>query len=104
VCRRETALIPTKAASPSARAGRGTRILKSGLETARTKLGKVFAIEEETWTDSRLRFRARALAKSRMARSTSPKIAHGWKRRSRGRWEKIQHAVQSQGRTLLEKK
>ena len=30
-----------------------TRRLKSG--RARTKLGQIFAIEEETWTDNRLR-------------------------------------------------
>jgi hypothetical protein len=41
-----------------------TRCLKSGLETARTKLRQDFAIEEETWTDSRLQFRVRALAQA----------------------------------------
>jgi hypothetical protein len=41
-----------------------TRRLKSGLETARTKLGQVFAVEEETWTDSHLQFRVRALGQA----------------------------------------
>jgi hypothetical protein len=41
-----------------------TRRLKSGLDTARTKLGQVFTIEEETWTDDRLQFRVRALGQA----------------------------------------
>ena len=50
-----------------------TRRLKSGLETARTKLGQIFAIEEETWTDNR------RSARPPTARSMSPKITRGWK-------------------------
>ncbi len=34
-----------------------TRRVKSGLEKTRTKLGQIFTIEEETWTDNRLQFR-----------------------------------------------
>jgi Putative polyhydroxyalkanoic acid system protein (PHA_gran_rgn) len=88
--------------------GEATRRLKSGLETARTKLGQVFTVEEETWTDNRLQFRVRALGQA----------ANGWidVAEDHARLEvtlpwplaqiadKIQRAIQSQGTTLLEKK
>ena len=38
-----------------------TRRVKSGLDTVRSKLTQVMTIEEETWTDSVLQFRVRAL-------------------------------------------
>jgi hypothetical protein len=85
-----------------------TRRLKSGLETARTKLGQVFTIEEETWTDNRLAFRVRALGQ---AASGTIDVAEDHARLEVTLpWplaqiaEKIQRAVQSQGTTMLEKK
>ena len=85
-----------------------TRRLKSGLETARTKLSQVFTIEEETWTDSRLQFRVRALAQP--ASGTIDVAEDHARLEVTLPWplaqiaEKIQRAVQSQGTTMLEKK
>ena len=85
-----------------------TRRLNSGLETARTKLGQIFAIEEETWTDNRLQFRVRALGQ---AASGTVDVAEDHARLEvMLPWplaqiaDKIQRAVQSQGTTMLEKK
>ncbi len=85
-----------------------TRRLKSGLETTRTKLGQIFAIEEETWTDNRLQFRVRALGQ---AASGTVDVAEDHARLEvMLPWplaqiaDKIQRAVQSQGTTMLEKK
>ena len=85
-----------------------TRRLKSGLETTRTKLGQIFTIEEETWTDNRLAFRVRALGQ---AASGTIDVAEDYARLEvMLPWplaqiaDKIQRAIQSQGKTMLEKK
>jgi Putative polyhydroxyalkanoic acid system protein (PHA_gran_rgn) len=85
-----------------------TRRLKSGLETTRTKLGQIFTIEEETWTDNRLQFRVRALGQ---AANGSVDVAEDHARLEvMLPWplaqiaDKIQRAIQSQGKTMLEKK
>jgi Putative polyhydroxyalkanoic acid system protein (PHA_gran_rgn) len=85
-----------------------TRRLKSGIETARTKLAQVFAIEEETWADNRLQFRVRALGQ---AASGTVEVAEDHARLEvMLPWplaqiaDKIQRAIQSQGTTMLEKK
>jgi len=85
-----------------------TRRLKSGLETARTKLRQVFAIEKETWTDSRLQFRVRALGQ---AANGAVDVAEDHARLEVTLpWplaqiaDKIQRAIQAQGRAMLEKK
>jgi hypothetical protein len=78
------------------------------LETARTKLGQVFTIEEETWTDNRLAFRVRALGQA--ASGTIDVAGRSCAAGGDAPWplaqiaEKIQRAVQSQGTTMLEKK
>jgi hypothetical protein len=85
-----------------------TRRLKSGLETARTKLGQIFAIEEETWTDNRLQFRIRALGQA--ANGTVDVAEDHARLEVMLPWplaqiaDKIQRAIQSQGRAMLEKK
>jgi hypothetical protein len=85
-----------------------TRRLKSGLETTRAKLGQVFAIEEETWTDNRLQFRVRALGQS--ANGTVDVAEDHARLEVMLPWplaqiaDKIQRAIQSQGTTMLEKK
>jgi len=85
-----------------------TRRLKSGLETVRTKLGQVFTIEEETWTDSRLQFRVRALGQT--ANGTVEVAEDHARLEVTLPWplaqiaDKIQRAVQSQGTAMLEKK
>jgi hypothetical protein len=86
----------------------GSHPLKSGLETARTKLGQIFAIEEETWTDNRLQFRIRALGQaakrhgrcSRRSRAagSDASVAAGADCRQ------VQRAIQSQGKAMREKK
>ncbi|PWT84380.1 MAG: polyhydroxyalkanoic acid synthase [Proteobacteria bacterium] len=85
-----------------------TRRVKSGLETARAKLAQIFTIEEETWSDSHLQFRVRALGQ---AASGSIDIAEDHARLEVVLpWplaqiaEKVQRAVQSQGTAMLEKK
>jgi putative polyhydroxyalkanoic acid system protein len=85
-----------------------TRRLKSGLETARTKLGQVFAIEEETWADNHLQFRVRALGQ---AASGTIDVAEDHARLEVSLpWplaqiaDKVQRAIQSQGTAMLEKK
>jgi Putative polyhydroxyalkanoic acid system protein (PHA_gran_rgn) len=85
-----------------------TRRLKSGLETARTKLAQVFVIEEETWADSQLQFRVRALGQ---AASGTIDVAEDHARLEVALpWplaqiaDKIQRAIQNQGTTMLEKK
>jgi hypothetical protein len=85
-----------------------TRRVKSGLETVRTKLAQVCTVEEETWTDSHLQFRVRAVGQ---AASGSIDIAEDHARLEvMLPWplaqlaEKIQRAVQNQGTTMLEKK
>ena len=85
-----------------------TRRLKSGLETVRTKLGQVFTIEEETWTDNRLRFRVRALGQ---AANGTIDIAEDHARLEIALpWllaqitDRIQRAIQSQGTLMLDKK
>jgi hypothetical protein len=85
-----------------------TRRLKSGLETVRTKLGQVLAVEEETWTDNRLRFRIRALGQA--ANGTIDiaedharlEIVLPWLLAQIA--DRIQRAIQSQGTLMLEKK
>jgi Putative polyhydroxyalkanoic acid system protein (PHA_gran_rgn) len=85
-----------------------TRSLKSGLETARTKFGQVFAIEEETWTKSRLKFRVRALGQTANGTVDVEKdharleVVLPWPLAQIV--DKIQRAIQSQGMTMLEKK
>jgi hypothetical protein len=85
-----------------------TRRLKSGLETARTKLGQIFAIEEETWTDNRLQFRIRALGQA--ANGTVDVAEDHAQLEVMLPWplaqiaDKIQRAIQSQGKAMLEKK
>jgi hypothetical protein len=85
-----------------------TRRLKSGLETARTKLGQVFAIEEETWTDNRLQFRVRALGQTANGTvDVAEDHAHlevtlPWPLAQIA--DKVQHAIQRQGTAMLEKK
>jgi Putative polyhydroxyalkanoic acid system protein (PHA_gran_rgn) len=85
-----------------------TRRLKSGLETARTKLGQVFTIEEETWTDNRLQFRVRALGQA--ANGTVDVAEDHARLEVTLPWplaqiaDKVQRAVQSQGTAMLEKK
>jgi Putative polyhydroxyalkanoic acid system protein (PHA_gran_rgn) len=85
-----------------------TRRLKSGLETARTKLGQVFTVEEETWTDNRLQFRVRALGQAANGRidvaedHARLEVTLPWPLAQIA--DKIQRAIQSQGTTLLEKK
>ena len=85
-----------------------TRRLKSGLETARTKLAQVFTIEEETWADDRLEFRVRALGQA--ANGTIDIAEDHARLEVTLPWplaqiaDKIQRAVQSQGTAMLEKK
>jgi hypothetical protein len=84
-----------------------TRRLKSGLETTRTKLGQIFTIEEETWTDNRLQFRVRALGHA--ANGTVDVAEDHARLEVMLPWlaqiaDKIQRAIQSQGKTMLEKK
>jgi hypothetical protein len=85
-----------------------TRRLKSGLETARTKLGQVIAIEEETWTDNRLQFRVRALGQT--ANGTVDVAEDHARLEVTLPWplaqiaDKVQHAIQRQGTAMLEKK
>jgi len=85
-----------------------TRRLKSGLETARTKLGQVFTVEGETWTDNRLQFRVRALGQ---ATNGTIDVAEDHARLEVTLpWplaqiaDKLQRAIQSQGTAMLEKK
>jgi Putative polyhydroxyalkanoic acid system protein (PHA_gran_rgn) len=85
-----------------------TRRLKSGLDTARTKLAQIFTVEEETWSDNHLQFRVRALGQ---AASGTIDIAEDYARLEVVLpWplaqiaDKVQRAVQSQGTTMLEKK
>jgi hypothetical protein len=56
-----------------------TRRLKSGLETARTKLSQVFTIEDETWTDSRLQFRVKALGQPASGTIDVAEITPAWR-------------------------
>jgi len=84
------------------------RRLKSGIETARTKFGQVFTVEEDTWTDSHLEFRVRALGQ---AANGTVDIAEDYARLEVTLpWplaqiaDKIQRAIQSQGTAMLEKK
>jgi hypothetical protein len=85
-----------------------TRRVKSGLETARTKLAQVFTIEEETWADSHLQFRVRALGQAASGTidiaedSARLEVVLPWPLAQIA--EKIQRAVQSQGTAMLEKK
>jgi Putative polyhydroxyalkanoic acid system protein (PHA_gran_rgn) len=85
-----------------------TRRLKSGLETARTKLAQVFTIEEETWAGDRLQFRVRALGQA--ANGTIDIAEDHARLEVTLPWplaqiaDKIQRAVQSQGTAMLEKK
>jgi Putative polyhydroxyalkanoic acid system protein (PHA_gran_rgn) len=85
-----------------------TRRLKSGLDTVRSKLSQVMTVEEETWTESQLQFRVRALGQ---AASGTIEIAEDHARLEvMLPWplaqiaEKIQRAIQSQGTAMLEKK
>jgi hypothetical protein len=85
-----------------------TRRLKSGLETARIKLAQVVTIEEETWTDSGLQFRVRALGQPASGAidvaedHARLEVTLPWPLAQIA--EKIQRAVQSQGTAMLEKK
>jgi hypothetical protein len=97
-----------KSADFGRRSQEATRRLKSGLETVRTKLGQVFTIEEETWTDNRLRFRVRALGQ---AANGTIDIAEDHARLEIALpWllaqitDRIQRAIQSQGTLMLNKK
>jgi hypothetical protein len=56
-----------------------TRRLKSGLETARTKLSQVLTIEDETWTDSRLQFRVKALGQPASGTIDVAEITPAWR-------------------------
>ena len=85
-----------------------TRRVKSGLETVRSKLSQGMTIEEETWTDSELQFRVRALGQPA---SGTIDIAEDHARLEVTLpWplaqiaEKVQRAIQSQGTAMLEKK
>ena len=85
-----------------------TRRLKSGLETTRTKLGQIFTIEEETWTDNRLQFRVTALAQT--ASGTIDVLDDHVRLEVTLPWllakvaETIQPLIRKEGTLLLEKK
>jgi Putative polyhydroxyalkanoic acid system protein (PHA_gran_rgn) len=84
------------------------RRVKSGLDTARSKLTQVMTIEEETWTDSVLQFRVRALGQPASGTidiaedHARLEVVLPWPLAQIA--EKVQRAIQSQGTAMLEKK
>ncbi len=108
--RTETSMTAPLIVSIPHRLGRAeaTRRVKSGLDTVRSKLTQVMTIEEETWTDSELQLRVRALGQPA---SGTIDIAEDHARLEvMLPWplaqiaEKVQRAIQSQGTAMLEKK
>ena len=83
------------------------RRLKSGVRSAQEKFGQFFTLQEETWTDNRLQFRIRALGQA--ANGTVDVAEDHARLEVMLPWplaqiaDKIQRAIQSQGKAYLDR-
>jgi hypothetical protein len=84
------------------------RRLKSGLEVAKTKFGQVLSVQEETWEGDRLQFRIVAVGQSVVGTidiaedHARLEVTLPWLLAQVA--DKIQRAVQKQGKLMLDKK
>ncbi len=84
------------------------RRIKTGLELAKSRFGKIFVVQEEVWSDDKLQFRVAALGQLAAGTidvaddSARLEVALPWLLAKVA--ENLQQAIQRQGTVMLEKK
>jgi hypothetical protein len=84
------------------------RRIKTGLELAKNRFGKIFVVQEEVWSDDKLQFRVAALGQLATGTidvgddSARLEIVLPWLLAKAA--ENLQQAIRRQGAVMLEKK
>jgi hypothetical protein len=84
------------------------RRIKTGLELAKSRFGKILTVQEEVWSDNKLQFRVAALGQLESGTidvaddSARLEVALPWLLAKVA--ENLQQAIQRQGTVMLEKK